>query len=223
MARTSVRAATGTRERSRKAPAPDSVVFQPATPARWDDLARLFGPRGACAGCWCMWPRLTSREYNAGRGDGHRRRLRAIVAADQRPGILAYAGGEPVGWCAVAPRAQYTRLSTSRVMAPVDDREVWSVPCLFVASGWRGRGLPARLLEAAVQFAASRGAQIVEGYPIDTKGKRTGAAFLWHGTASSFLRAGFKEVERRSPTRPIMRRSVRPATAKKRPARAPRG
>ena len=126
MARTSVRAATGTRTRRAKGPVPDSVAFQPATPARWDDLARLFGPRGACAGCWCMWPRLTSREYNAGRGDGHRRRLRAIVAADQRPGILAYAGGEPVGWCAVAPRAEYTRLSTSRVMAPVDDREVWS-------------------------------------------------------------------------------------------------
>lgn len=201
----------------------DAVVFQPATPERWDDLAALFGPRGACAGCWCMWPRLTSRDYNAGRGAGNRRRLRAIVAAGQRPGILAYAAGEPVGWCAIAPRTEYARLSTSRVMAPVDDRSVWSVPCLFVASGWRGRGLPARLLEAAVTFAGLRGARIVEGYPIDTRGKRTGAAFLWHGTVSSFVRAGFKEVARRSPTRPIMRRSVRPRAAKKSVARARRG
>jgi GNAT superfamily N-acetyltransferase len=211
------------RTRSPKTPAADGVVFQPATPARWDDLAQLFGPRGACAGCWCMWPRLTSREYSAGLGDRNRRRLRAIVAADQRPGILAYAAGEPVGWCAVAPRAEYVRLSTSRVMAPVDDREVWSVPCLFVARGWRGRGLPARLLAAAVQFAGSRGARIVEGYPIDTRGKRTGAAFLWHGPVSSFVQAGFREVARRSPTRPIMRRSVRPRAAKKSVARASRG
>ena len=219
MARTSRRTST---TRSTKAPAADNVVFQPATPERWNDLARLFGPRGACAGCWCMWPRLTSREYTAGRGEGHRRRLRAIVAADGQPGILAYADGEPVGWCAVAPRSEYTRLSTSRVMAPVDDREVWSVPCLFVASAWRGRGLPARLLEAAVRFAGSCGARIVEGYPIDTQGKRTGAAFLWHGTASSFLQAGFKEVARRSATRPIMRRSVRSRAAKT-AARARRG
>src|SRR5580765_4892432 len=100
---------------------PDAVTFRPVTADRWDDLAQLFGPRGACAGCWCMWPRLTSRAYEAGRGDGHRRRLRAIVTAGERPGILAYAGGEPVGWCAVAPRAEYVRLATSRVMAPVDD------------------------------------------------------------------------------------------------------
>lgn len=135
--------------------------------------------------------------------------MRAIIAADERPGILAYADGEPIGWCAVAPRSVYTRLSTSRVMAPVDELPVWSVPCLFVAREWRGRGVPARLLEAAVRFAAARGARVVEGYPIDTHGKRTGDAFLWHGAASSFLRAGFHEVARRSETRPIMRRNVR--------------
>jgi GNAT superfamily N-acetyltransferase len=162
-----------------------------------------------------MWPRLTSRAYEAGRGEGHRRRLRTIVAAGQRPGILAYAGGEPVGWCAVAPRAEFVRLATSRVMAPVDDVEVWSVPCLFVAREWRGRGLQARLLEAAARFAAARGARVVEGYPVDLQGKRTGDAFLWHGAASSFVRAGFHEVARRSGTRPVMRRSVRVAGAPK--------
>lgn len=201
--------------RARPAPASrlPAITFQPVTPERWDDFAQLFGPRGACAGCWCMWPRLTGRDYAAGRGDGHRRRMRALVAGDHRPGILAYANGEPIGWCAVAPRSEYLRLSTSRVMAPVDDLPVWSVPCLFVAREWRGRGLPARLLEAAVRFAAARGARVVEGYPIDTGGKRTGDAFLWHGAASSFLRAGFHEVARRSVTRPVMRRNVRVARA----------
>lgn len=163
-----------------------------------------------------MWPRLTGRVYAAGRGNGHRRRMRALVADDRRPGILAYANREPIGWCAVAPRSEYARLASSRVMAPVDELEVWSVPCLFVAREWRGRGLPARLLEAAVRFAATCGARVVEGYPIDTGGKRTGDAFLWHGAASSFLRAGFHEVERRSATRPIMRRAVRASSRRSR-------
>jgi GNAT superfamily N-acetyltransferase len=195
------------------APRLPAIAFHPVTPERWDDFARLFGPRGACAGCWCMWPRLRGRDYAAGRGDGHRRRMRSIVAKGQQPGILAYVDGAPIGWCALAPRADYLRLASSRVMAPVDDLAVWSVPCLFVAREWRGRGVPARLLEAAVRFAGTRGARVVEGYPVDTNGKRTGDAFLWHGALSSFLRAGFREVARRSATRPIMRRSVRASRA----------
>jgi len=177
-------------------------------------MTRLFGPRGACAGCWCMWPRLTGRAFAAAKGEGNRRRMRAIVAAGGVPGILAYAGGEPVGWCAVAPRPVYARLATSRVMAPLDDQPVWSVPCLFVARAWRGRGLPARLLDAAARFAAGRGARVIEGYPIDTRGARAADAFLWHGPASSFLRAGFREVARRSPSRPLMRRVLKPSAAR---------
>jgi GNAT superfamily N-acetyltransferase len=192
----------------------ERVEFHTVTRERWDDLARLFGPRGACAGCWCMWPRLRGGEFTRLKGDGTRRRMRRLITAGAEPGILAYAGGEPVGWCAVAPRIAYTRLAGSRVMAPVDDQPAWSVPCLFVTRPWRGRGLSARLLAEAGRFAADRGARVLEGYPIDTAGKRQADAFVWHGVLSSFTRAGFREVARRSPTRPIMRRTLRARAAR---------
>ena len=184
------------------------VEFHPATPKRWRDVEKLFGPRGACAGCWCMWPRLPSAEFARGRGAGNRRALRRLVTGGARPGIIAYQGGEPVGWCAVAPRQQYGRLERSRVMAPVDDRPVWSVVCFFVAREARSSGVTTALLRAAVDHAARAGATIVEGYPLDTAGKRLADAFAWFGLTSSFRRAGFKEVARRSKTRPIMRYAV---------------
>src|SRR5258706_1700387 len=110
-----------------------SVTCHPATPSRWPDVERLFGERGACAGCWCMWLRLPSDAFARGRGAGNRRALKRLVSDGARPGIIAYRGGDPVGWCAIAPREQYQRLERSRVMARVDDRPVWSVVCFFVA------------------------------------------------------------------------------------------
>ena len=157
-----------------------------------------------------MWPRLASAQFARGRGPGNRRALRRLVTGDSRPGIIAYRGGEPVGWCAVAPREEYGRLERSRVMARVDDRPVWSVVCFFVARETRGSGVTTALLRAAVDHAVRRGAKIVEGYPLDTEGKRLADAFAWFGLTSTFQRVGFKEVARRSKTRPIMRYVVRP-------------
>jgi len=157
-----------------------------------------------------MWPRLKASEFRAGAGDGNRRALQRIVRRGDRPGILAYSDGEPVGWCALAPRDVYARLEGSRVLAPVDDRPVWSVVCFFVARGWRGHGVTVALLEEAARFATSNGARVLEGYPTDPRdGKRPAGAFVWTGLKRSFDRAGFREVGRRSPTRPIMRRELR--------------
>jgi len=180
----------------------------PLTPARWDDFVTLFGPRGACAGCWCMWPRRTSAEPTSN-GDMNRRAMRRIVAAGEPPGLLAYAAGKPVGWIAVAPRAAYRRLARSRVLAAVDAQPVWSAPCFFVARAWRGRGVTVALLRAAARWAAARGARLLEGYPIDPGRRRYAPTFAWHGLATAFRAAGFHEVARRSPTRPIMRRALR--------------
>ena len=91
----------------------------PVTPAHWPDLVRLFGEKGACAGCWCMWMRLPLAEFRRGKGDGNRRALRALVAR-RPPGLLAYVNGEPVGWVAAAPREEYVRLENARVLAPVE-------------------------------------------------------------------------------------------------------
>ena len=194
-----------------KSAGPDRWKVVPLTPERWEDLAALFGERGACGGCWCMAWRLPSREFRAGKGAKNRRTLRRLVGAGSMPGILGYLGEEPVAWCAVAPRVDYAFLSRSRVLAPVDEREVWSITCLFVHKEHRRRGLSAEMLRAAARFAGQRGARLVEGYPTVPYATRSPAAFLWTGTEKAFRQAGFREVARRSPSRPIMRRAVRPS------------
>lgn len=193
------------------------LAFHPATADRWADVVTLFGPRGACAGCWCMWPRLAAADFKRGSGEGNKRALQKLVRGGREPGLLAYADGEPVGWVALAPRADYPRLEKSRVLAPVDEQPVWSVTCFFVRRDWRQRGLTGRLLQEAAKHAAANGGKIIEGYPTDAK-KKTADAFVWTGIASTFESAGFREVARRSASRPIMRRTLRAAVPRKRKA-----
>jgi GNAT superfamily N-acetyltransferase len=186
----------------------DQLEFQPLTPNRLGDLELLFGERGACGGCWCMYWRLTRAQYNIGKGEKNRRAMKAIVQAGETPGILAYADGEPVAWCSVAPRESFSALDRSRILKPVDDRAVWSVACLFVDKKHRRQGLSVKLLKAAIDFVGKRGGRIIEGYPVEPK-KDQPDAFVWTGLASAFIKAGFKEVERRSESRPIMRYEIR--------------
>jgi GNAT superfamily N-acetyltransferase len=185
------------------------LEFYPLTPERWGDFELLFGERGACGGCWCMYWRLKRSVFNVQKGQGNKEAMRALVAAGEVPGILAYAGGAPVGWCAVAPRECYPALQRSRVLRPSDDTPVWSVSCLFVAKDYRNRGVSVRLLEAAVAHVRKQGGTVVEGYPVEPKTVPMPAAFAWTGLASAFLKAGFVECARGSATRPIMRRALK--------------
>ena len=181
------------------------LKFKQLTLKEWGDFEDLFGKRGACGGCWCMWFRLTHKEFEARKGDANKRAMKALVRSGAVPGILAYYEGKPVGWCSVAPRKEYTRLETSRILKPVDDKPVWSIVCLFVAKRYRRTGVSTQLLRAAVDHVRKRGGKIVEGYPVEPKKKKTPDAFAFHGLASAFLETGFKEVARRSEHRPIMR------------------
>jgi len=184
---------------------PDALEVRPLTPGRWKDVERLFGERGACGGCWCMWWRQSQKEFEKKKGAGNKKAFRKIVRQGRVPGLLAYVGGGPIAWCAVAPREEYTRLEGSRVLKPVDEQPVWSVPCFFVARPFRRKGITAKLLRAAAQHAGKHGAKIVEGYPVEPKGGKMPDAFAWTGFPSAFRKAGFVEVARRSPTRPILR------------------
>ena len=156
-----------------------------------------------------MWWRIPRSEFERNKGEGNRRSLKRIVQRGDLPGLLAYAGGEPVGWCSIGPRASYPMLERSRTLKPVDERPVWSVVCFFVARPFRRRGLTARLLQAAVDHARKQGATIVEGYPVDPRTGTMPDAFAWTGFPGAFRDAGFVEVARRSATRPIMRRALR--------------
>ncbi len=181
------------------------LKIHPATPARWADVEALFGERGACGGCWCMAWRLRHKDWVAGKGARNKSAFKRIVTSGEKPGVIGYLGRQPVAWCAVAPREQYVALERSRVLRPVDDRPVWSISCLFVLKPFRRLGISAQMLRAAAEFAAGRGAEVVEGYPTEPYTRRVPDPFIWTGVPSAFRKAGFKEVIRRSKTRPIMR------------------
>lgn len=186
-----------------------AITFRPATPSRWADVEKLFGERGACGGCWCMFWRFDSRkEFDANKGAGNKRAFQNVVTSGAKPGVLAYRGKEPIGWCAVAPRSEYVALERSRVLKPVDDQPVWSISCLFVRRQDRRQGVSTLLLRAAVEFAASKGATVVEGYPVEPSMEKMPDAFIWNGVPTAFVAAGFTEVARRSASRPIMRFTI---------------
>ncbi len=197
----------GPRRRAKASAGALRLSYRPVTKDRWDDLVELFGRQGACGGCWCMWWRLPAKDWNRGKGAGNRRALRKLVASGGVPGIIAYHRGRPVGWCAVGPREAFPRMDRSRVLARVDDEPVWSIACLFVARPCRRRGVSAFLVRSAAEYAASRGARIVEAYGKYVETEQPDV-FIWMGVASAFLEAGFVEVARRSPTKPILRLRV---------------
>jgi GNAT superfamily N-acetyltransferase len=183
-----------------------ALVYHPVTPDRWPDLERLFGPRGANSGCWCMWWRLTRAEFDRSTADERKAGLQGLVDAGRPPGLLAYRDDDPIAWVSVAPREEFGALERSRVLKRVDDRPVWSIVCFFVDRRYRGQGLTVKLLRAAVEYAAASGAQIVEGYPVDPgAGRVDGGSSGFVGLVSAYRKAGFVEVARPSERRTIMR------------------
>ncbi len=191
----------------------EPLQVRPLTPDRWDDLEALFGPRGAVAGCWCMWWRQTAREFELNAGEANREALRALVDAGRVPGLLAYRGGRAVGWVSVAPRKEFGRLERSRALGRVDEQPVWSIVCFFVDKEARGKGVSEKLLKGAMDYARSQGATLLEAYPVD-KDEPSQPDFMWFGAKTMYDRAGFREVARRKENRPVVRKAIRPRTRK---------
>ncbi|RMD63390.1 MAG: GNAT family N-acetyltransferase [Alphaproteobacteria bacterium] len=183
---------------------PGDVHVAPLTPARWADLEALFGPGGACGGCWCMWWRRTRREFEAAKGDGNRRAFKAVVRAGPPPGLIAYRGGAPAGWCQVTPREVLPGLDRSPLLRRVDDVPVWAISCFFVKADHRGYGLTGALIAAAKAFARDNGAKVLEAYPWDARVRKSPST-IFTGWAATFARHGFRVVARRVSRRPIMR------------------
>lgn len=187
-----------------------SLIVHPLTPERWDDLEALFGRRGACSGCWCMWWRTSRARFESNGNAGNRRAFRKIVRSGEVPGVLGYVGGEVVAWCSVAPRETYASLCRSRVLRPVDDAPVWSIACFYVARAHRGERMSLRMIRAAVDYVRERGGRVVEAYPTDPRGRRLQGVSSFMGVPSLFERCGFEVVARPSAAKVIMRRRVRP-------------
>lgn len=172
---------------------------------RWPDFEEWFGSQGACGGCWCMWWRLSRREFKKLQGDGNHLAMKAIVESGEIPGILSYCGGNPVGWCSVAPREKYKSLERSPVLKMQDDTVVWSVVCFFVAKSARGQGVAEELIRGAVEYVKRQGGKVVEAYPTLPGEGALGPASIYMGVPAIFERAGFVECARPSRRKAIMR------------------
>ncbi|GAB3482528.1 GNAT family N-acetyltransferase [Nocardiopsis coralliicola] len=196
------------------------VSIEPATPDRWNDLERMFGPTGAYGHCWCAFFRRRAKDFSAStacpppeRGTDNREALRRITLDGRVPGLIAYEEQEPCGWVAVGPRTEFVRLTRSRGLRPVDPDEpdVWSVVCFWLPPRRRRHGVGTRLLDAAVEYARAQGGRVLEAYPVDTAGGRAPSAEVYTGTVRMFRKAGFSCAPHPVSERPIARLRLKEA------------
>lgn len=181
------------------------LTIHPLTPDRWKALEDLFGEKGACNGCWCMYWRIGATYRKLPR-DKNKQAFHRVVNAGPPPGLLAFEGDLAVGWCQLTPRKDLVWLDRTWRLKRPDDTPVWSISCLYVRIGYRRRGVTSALISAAIQAARRAGAPAIEAYPLDAdrSPSATGTGYV-----STFRRAGFKVITRRTPARPIMRLELR--------------
>ena len=183
------------------------IEIQPLTPERWSDFEQLFGPRGGYAGCWCMWPRLRSKDWRASRSAGRKEAMRAIVQSEEPPGLLAYLDGEPVAWVSLDRRERLEHFEYSGKVKALDRPEgLWSIVCFVIDKEHRKQGLMGRLLKGALDYVRERGALVVEAYPIEARGELKSYQGF-EGIASVFERVGFVRVGG-TEARPVMRKEL---------------
>jgi len=171
-----------------------SIEVEPATTARFDDVAAMLGPKNPDSSvCWCLSHRLDSKTNRELVGPARGEYVRRLCSRTVAPGVLAYEGDDVVGWAAVAPRSELP-FARSRKIPHVDQLPVWSVWCIRVRPGHRGRGISSALLDGAVAYARSQHAPAIEGYPVDNKGEKVDLTMAYVGTRTLFERAGFTKA-----------------------------
>jgi GNAT superfamily N-acetyltransferase len=184
----------------------DSLRFEPVTKENWSQFVRLFGERGACGNCWCMWPRVTRKEFDEGKADdGNKNAMKKIIWSGKPVGLLAFYEDQPIAWCAFAPREDFLKLENSRVHKRIDDEPVWSIPCFFIDKHFRRLGVSVAILKGIIEYARTKKIRIIEAYPTIPTQEKLPDSFGWIGLYKSFERAGFKIVDRTSKNRPMVR------------------
>lgn len=181
------------------------IRYEPASSDRWSDIATIFEDVGAARKCWCAYWYLPNKDFRAGGDGANRAFLEQRVADGHEPGLIAYVEGQPAAWMSVAPRRVFDRLSRSRIFAEIDGRDVWSINCFVVKKAFRRKGLMRGLIASGIEFVRARGGECIEAYPYDGGAGASPSYELYVGTAAAFAANGFREVERRSAKRPMMR------------------
>lgn len=184
----------------------DQLTFEPLTLRNWNDFEQLFGSKGACGNCWCMYYRLSKPDFNEGKtGDGNKLALKELVREGKPAGILGLYEGQAIAWCAFAPREDFMKLEKSRVHKRIDDQEVWSIPCFFVGKEFRRNGVSTAMLKGVIRYAGENGIRVIEAYPTIPTQEKLPDSFAWIGLYKSFERAGFEIADRTSVNRPMVR------------------
>jgi GNAT superfamily N-acetyltransferase len=171
-----------------------SIKVRPATLARFDDVAIMLGPKSPNASvCWCLSHRLDSKTNRELVGPARGEYVKQLCRRSVAPGVLGYDDAEVVGWAAVAPRSELPFARSAKI-PHVDQLPVWSVWCIRVRPGHRGKGIAHALLDGAVAYVRSQDAPAVEGYPVDNRGKKVDLTMAYVGTRKLFEDAGFTKA-----------------------------
>ncbi len=182
------------------------MTFEPLTPKTWAAFTELFGERGACGNCWCMYFRLPKAEFTEGKiEDGNKEAMKALVWSGVTTGLLGFYEGKAIAWCAFAPREDYPKLEKSRVHKRIDDEPVWSVTCFFVEKQFRKMGVSVAMLNGLIAYARNQNIKIIEAYPTIPTQPVLPDSFAWIGLYRSFEEAGFTKVDQTSKNRPMVR------------------
>ena len=182
------------------------LTFEPLSKKNWPLFVQLFGERGACGNCWCMYFRLKKDDFVQGKeNEGNKNSLKELVWAGLPTGVIGIYDGQAVGWCAFAPREDYLKLENSRVHKRIDDTAVWSITCFFIDKNFRRMGVSVAMLKGVIDIARRQKIKVVEAYPTIPTQEKLPDSFAWIGLYRSFEEAGFEIADRTSKNRPMVR------------------
>jgi GNAT superfamily N-acetyltransferase len=184
-----------------------AIVVQPVSESLFEDVQTIFGPRGQAARCQCQRYRMGWTAWNSDNVQGRRELLRDQVIEGH--GLVAHLDAQPVGWCSIAPRSDYSYLRQPTWKGRNEDKDdatIWAVTCFVTRAGFRHQGVSRALVDGTIELARDRGARAVEAYPMKpAPGKEVSWGEMHVGAFSAFLAAGFRIVHTPSLRRAIVR------------------
>ncbi|MEO8146468.1 MAG: GNAT family N-acetyltransferase [Bacteroidia bacterium] len=185
------------------------LTYEPLTKKTWSAFENLFGEKGACGGCWCMYDRIKKTDFAEGKYESNKQSFKEIVWSGKPTGLLAFYEDEAIAWCSLAPRENFMRIENSRVHKRIDDKPVWSMTCFFIKKEFRNCGLSTALIESTKKYAKQNKIKFLEAYPTIPYSKKMPDSFAWIGIYSAFKKAGFKIINHASKSRPMVRYEVK--------------